>query len=149
MGAISRATDTPVLDFWWCLSWVSKSGWIPCLHALSPACNGFLRFTSGATPADLLAASMAASRIRYMQVAEVGCRDSIGRPTQGTTGYDWKGKLLQQITYYLTHSLHLTSLIEIDTTFFTINTINNHTTKYFPLLLHNYSSNRFTEFLRK
>ena len=22
-------TDTPVLDFWWCLPWVSKPGWIP------------------------------------------------------------------------------------------------------------------------
>ena len=28
--------------------------------ALSPACNGFLRFTSGATPADLLVVSMTA-----------------------------------------------------------------------------------------
>ena len=23
-------TDTPVLDFWWHLPWVSKAGWIPC-----------------------------------------------------------------------------------------------------------------------
>ena len=46
------ATDTPVLDFWSRLLWVSKPGWIPRLHALSPACNEFLRFTSGATPAD-------------------------------------------------------------------------------------------------
>ena len=30
------------------------------LHTSSPAHNGFLRFTSGVTPADLLAASMAA-----------------------------------------------------------------------------------------
>ena len=30
------------------------------LCALLPACNGFLRLTSGATPADPLAASMAA-----------------------------------------------------------------------------------------
>ena len=41
----------PVLDFWWCLPWISKTGRIP--HALSHACNGFLRFTSGVTPADL------------------------------------------------------------------------------------------------
>ena len=47
------ATDTPVLDFWWRLVWVSKPGWIPSLHALLPAPNGFLRFTSGATPTDL------------------------------------------------------------------------------------------------
>ena len=31
----------------------------PHLHTLSPVCNGFLRFTSGATPAYLLMASMA------------------------------------------------------------------------------------------
>ena len=42
----------PVLDFWWCLPWVLKPGWINCLWASSPACNRFLRFTSGATPAD-------------------------------------------------------------------------------------------------
>ena len=39
---------------------VSKPGWIPRLRALSPACNGLLRFTAGATPADLLSDSMAA-----------------------------------------------------------------------------------------
>ena len=43
-----------VLDFWWCLPWVSKPGWIPHLHVLLPACNGLLRFTSSTTPADLL-----------------------------------------------------------------------------------------------
>ena len=26
------ATDTPVLDFWWCLLWVSKSKWVIFLH---------------------------------------------------------------------------------------------------------------------
>ena len=26
-------TDIPVLDFWWCLPWVSKPGWIPCMHS--------------------------------------------------------------------------------------------------------------------
>ena len=48
------ATDIPVLDFWWRLTWVSKPGWIPRLCALSPAGNGFLRFTSETTPVDLL-----------------------------------------------------------------------------------------------
>ena len=43
----------PVLDFWRCLPWISKPGWIPYLHPSSPACNGFLKFTSDATPADL------------------------------------------------------------------------------------------------
>ena len=36
------------------------------LHALLPACNEFLRFTSGATPADCIEVSMAASHIPYM-----------------------------------------------------------------------------------
>ena len=53
-------TGTPVLDFWWCLLWVSKRGLIPHSHASLPVCNGFLRLISGATPADLLMASMAA-----------------------------------------------------------------------------------------
>ena len=57
-------TDTPVLDFWWCLLLVSKPGWIPYLHAFSPACNKFPRFTSSATPANLLLASMAAEDAR-------------------------------------------------------------------------------------
>ena len=39
---------------------VSKPGWISRLPASSPARNGFLRFTSGVTPADLLTASMTA-----------------------------------------------------------------------------------------
>ena len=36
-------------------------------------CNGFLRFTYGATPADLLMTNMATSHVPYMHVAEVGC----------------------------------------------------------------------------
>ena len=55
-----ETTDTPVLDFWRRLPWVSKPGWIPHLHALLPACNKFLRFTSGATPADYIEVSMTA-----------------------------------------------------------------------------------------
>ena len=37
-----------------------SQGGFPCLHALSPVHNRFLRFTFGVTPADLLAANMAA-----------------------------------------------------------------------------------------
>ena len=48
------------LDFWQCLPWVSKPGWILCFCALSPVYNGFPRFTRGATPADPLMASMKA-----------------------------------------------------------------------------------------
>ena len=48
-----RATHTPGLLVTSVIGF--KPGWIP-----SPACNGFLRFTSSATPADLLVASMVA-----------------------------------------------------------------------------------------
>ena len=41
----------------WTSGDVSKPERIPCLHTSSPANNGFLRFTSRATPADLLMAS--------------------------------------------------------------------------------------------
>ena len=66
MSPFCGATDTPVLDFWWCLSWVSKPGLIPRLRALSPVCHEFLRFTSGATPADCIEVGMAASCVPYM-----------------------------------------------------------------------------------
>ena len=39
------ATDTPVLNFWWRLPWVSKPSWIPSLRALSPRIN-FTMFNS-------------------------------------------------------------------------------------------------------
>ena len=38
---------------------LKTGGGSPCFHALLPAHNGFPRFTSGATPADLQVASMA------------------------------------------------------------------------------------------
>ena len=47
------ATDTPVLDFWLCLSRVSRSMWIRRFYASSHVCNGFFRFTSGAPPATI------------------------------------------------------------------------------------------------
>ena len=50
-----------VLDFF---PGFKSQGGFPHLCALSPACNGILRFTSGATPADLLLASMAAKLLR-------------------------------------------------------------------------------------
>ena len=37
-----------------------SQGQFPNLHASLPGHNGYLRFTSGVTPADLLVASMAA-----------------------------------------------------------------------------------------
>ena len=38
---------------------------LPYLHVASPACNGFVRLTSGMTPADLLAAIIAAEQFQY------------------------------------------------------------------------------------
>ena len=54
------ATGTLILDFCLNMPWVSKSGWVPHLCTSLPACNKFCRFTPGATPADLLMASLAA-----------------------------------------------------------------------------------------
>ena len=79
MNLFCGDTITPVLDFWWRRPGVSKPGWIPHLHAFLPACNGFFRFTSGATPADILTASMSVGHIRHMHVAEVRCQDLIER----------------------------------------------------------------------
>ena len=50
----------------------SQSGF-PCLHTSLPACNRFLRFISGATPAGLLLTSMAAKSFRSIHL-----RTSIG-----------------------------------------------------------------------
>ena len=55
------ATDTPVLDIWWCLLWPSKPEWVALLKFGAGICVTHpLRFTSVATPADLLTASMEA-----------------------------------------------------------------------------------------
>ena len=55
------ATDTPVLDFWWCLLWISKPEWLALFIFGRGVCvTHSLSFTSGVIPADLLAPSMAA-----------------------------------------------------------------------------------------
>ena len=46
------------------LGFQSRGG-SPCLHALLPAYNGFLRFTSGVTPADLLVLSTVAEPFQF------------------------------------------------------------------------------------
>ena len=55
------ATDTSVLDFWWCLLWVPNPEW-SALFTLSTGVpvSRPLRFNYSVTPADLMAASMAA-----------------------------------------------------------------------------------------
>ena len=53
------ATGTPVLHFWWCLLWVSKPEWLlPYSHCRCQCDVHSPRSTSGATHADLLAASL-------------------------------------------------------------------------------------------
>ena len=49
-------TGTPVLNFWWCLHWVSKPEWVlPYSLFCRGECNvHYLRSTYGATLADLL-----------------------------------------------------------------------------------------------
>ena len=65
------AIDTPVLDFWSRLPWISKQGRSMCLHVSSTTRNRILRFTSGATPAELLAASIATEPFssRYLRIS--------------------------------------------------------------------------------
>ena len=54
---------TPLTPLFWTSGDVypgfKSQGGCPLLHVLSPACNGILIFTSGATPADLLVVNMA------------------------------------------------------------------------------------------
>ena len=55
-------TDTPVLDFWWCLLWVSKPECAALFALGGGVCDVHsLKFTSGATLASLLMVSMVAS----------------------------------------------------------------------------------------
>ena len=64
------ATDTPVLDFWWYLLWVSKPEWAVLFSLGRCVCDVHsLKFTSGVTHADLLVASMAAELLSstYLQ----------------------------------------------------------------------------------
>ena len=54
----------PLIPLFWtsggvCSGFQSQGGF-PGLHAFSPVHNGFLRFTSGVTPADCIEVSMAA-----------------------------------------------------------------------------------------
>ena len=77
--SICGATDTPVLDFWWRLLWVSKPEWVLPYSNFAEAyvIIRSLRFTSGATPLPVYNASIAASRLPHMRVsAEVECQDS-------------------------------------------------------------------------
>ena len=61
------ATDTPVLNSWWHLFYVSKPEWAALFTLGRGICViYFQRFTSYVTPADLLVARMAAKPISSM-----------------------------------------------------------------------------------
>ena len=133
------ATDSPVLDFWWLLPWVSNLGWIPHLCASLPVHNRFLRFTSGATPADLLAASMAASCVPYMHICSRGRMLEFDRETSCTisrcaihsaTATRFKSTILTWLSYRI-DTLQFWSLICILKFLFlwTIDIIGKHTEK--------------------
>ena len=73
--SIFGTTDAPVLNFWWCLLWVSKPEW-ETLFALGwGICDiHSLRFTSGVTPLPMYMASIVAGHFSYMHIlAEIEC----------------------------------------------------------------------------
>ena len=82
------ATNTLILDFWWHLPWVSKQGGFPHLCASSPVHNRFLRFTSGATPANCIEVSMATKPFLIHVPADVSAGIDRGSG-ESATGSDW------------------------------------------------------------
>ena len=67
MSPFCGATDTPVLDFWRCLLWVSKPEWAALFTLDRGVCvTCSLRFTSGVTPADLWQATWQLSRLFHI-----------------------------------------------------------------------------------
>ena len=74
--------NTSVLDFLWCLLWVSKPEWAALFTLGGGICvTHCLRFTFGVTPADLLAASMTVEPFSstYLQVGIDGAEARIYR----------------------------------------------------------------------
>ena len=68
LGGRTFFFEWPLIPLFWasgeiCPGFQSQTG-SPDLRASSPMCNRILTFTSGATPADLLVASMAAELFR-------------------------------------------------------------------------------------
>ena len=53
---------TTVLDFWWCLLWVSKPEWAVYMYLVEAY---ICTFTFGVTPADLLAASCCSPYVHF------------------------------------------------------------------------------------
>ena len=81
--SICGATDTPVLDFWWCLLWVSKPEWVLPYSHLAEAYVIYIPWDSLLVRhlLPVYTANIAASCLPHMRVsAEVGCRDFNCRP---------------------------------------------------------------------
>ena len=89
--------------------WVSKPGWICHLRVSPPACNGFLRFTSGATPADLLAATMTAEPLSIHVLAHV--HTIIGSVRVSNSIFGFHFSLRQAQKCFLSHWLRFTKQI--------------------------------------
>ena len=63
---------TPCLDIWCCLLWVSKPEWAASFALCGCICDVHsLTFTSGATPADFLVASMAVKPFSFTYLPAV------------------------------------------------------------------------------
>ena len=95
----------PCFGFWWCFRRYQSYGGFPCLHALLPVCNGFLRFTSGVTSATLLAASMVAKSFhtgahthKHWQVQDRVCRGLISLPKFSQDIVCWHLKFVHHIS---------------------------------------------------
>ena len=76
------ATDTPFMDFWWCLFWISKPEWATLFVLGRGACvTQSLRLTCGTTPADLLAWQLSGSLPGTCKQALVGLKTRIYHAT--------------------------------------------------------------------
>ena len=94
-----RVTDTPVLDFWWHLLWISKPEWAPLFTLGNGICVTVpWDSPSGVTPANLLAASMAAKLMSLPHTCD-----------QVLVGLEWE-------TYHATgeHSTNWAMLAQLD-----------------------------------
>ena len=113
MSPFCGATDNPVLDFWWCLLWVSKPEWA-ALFVLGGGIHVTfsLRFTFGVIPADVLAASIAAKpSLPYTFQALVGLKTGSyhatthsvrsGRPDTLPTELSWLSWVVPSLCFTL------------------------------------------------
>ena len=101
-----------VLDFWWCLPRVQMLQWTNCLHSSQHAGDRFHRFTSGATPAELLVASIAPEtmRVKIQALSSVALTQN-RRTASETKDISQRRIDLVEINQCLAHSVRLLSLL--------------------------------------